>query len=65
MCDCHYHNVVAFRCYGCGARPPRQIRALLKALLIEATRPPRRPGPTRRALAGMVAWARRRRAAAH
>jgi hypothetical protein len=45
MCDCHYHNVVAFRCYGCGARPPRPVRALLKALLAEATRRPRRrPG---------------------
>ena len=59
MCDCHYHNVVAFRCYGCGARPPRRVRAMLRSLLSEATRRPRRPG---RVLARLARRAGRARA---
>jgi hypothetical protein len=26
-CDCEYHNVASFRCFGCGARPPRAVCA--------------------------------------
>ena len=28
-CDCDYHNVASLRCYGCGARPSRRLRALM------------------------------------
>jgi hypothetical protein len=30
-CDCDYHNVASFRCYGCGARPPRAVCARVAA----------------------------------
>ena len=26
-CKCDYHNIATYRCYHCGARPPRRLRA--------------------------------------
>lgn len=30
-CRCQYTNVATFRCYGCGSRPPRELRAAVSA----------------------------------
>jgi hypothetical protein len=30
-CKCAYTNVAAYRCHGCGARPPRRLRAKIQA----------------------------------
>lgn len=30
-CGCHYHNIASFRCYGCGAKPPRAVSARVAA----------------------------------
>ncbi|MDQ4090372.1 MAG: hypothetical protein M3163_08730 [Actinomycetota bacterium] len=27
-CECDYHNIAAYRCYHCGARPPRRLREM-------------------------------------
>jgi|1186.fasta_scaffold19927_2 hypothetical protein len=35
-CDCAYHNVASFRCYGCGARPPRPPRRACAQVVGEA-----------------------------
>ena len=32
MCKCYYTNVAAFRCYCCGARPPRSLRAEMRSI---------------------------------
>lgn len=29
-CDCNYHNVATYRCYCCGSRPPKALRALAR-----------------------------------
>jgi hypothetical protein len=26
-CRCNYSNIAALRCYACGARPPKRLRA--------------------------------------
>ncbi len=31
-CKCNYSNIATYRCYHCGARPPRHLRAELKAV---------------------------------
>lgn len=31
-CKCDYNNIAAYRCYHCGARPPRKLRAEVAAL---------------------------------
>lgn len=31
-CKCDYNNIATYRCYHCGARPPRRLRAELLAL---------------------------------
>jgi hypothetical protein len=28
-CRCDYNNIATYRCYHCGARPPRRLRAEL------------------------------------
>ena len=28
-CPCEYNNIATYRCYACGARPPREVRAFL------------------------------------
>lgn len=28
-CSCDYHNIATFRCYFCGAKPPRELRDLV------------------------------------
>lgn len=33
-CPCDYNNIATYRCYYCGARPPREIRDLLRAIPI-------------------------------
>ena len=30
-CRCSYSNIAAFRCYCCGSRPPRRLRAQVAA----------------------------------
>lgn len=30
-CRCDYNNIATFRCYHCGSRPPRRLRAQLGA----------------------------------
>ncbi len=30
-CPCQYTNVATYRCFGCGARPPRALRASVAA----------------------------------
>ncbi len=30
-CPCQYTNVATYRCYGCGSRPPRALRAVVAA----------------------------------
>jgi hypothetical protein len=30
-CRCSYSNIAAFRCFYCGARPPRRLRAEVAA----------------------------------
>jgi hypothetical protein len=30
-CKCDYNNIATYRCYHCGARPPRTLRAELEA----------------------------------
>jgi hypothetical protein len=32
MCRCCYTNVAAIRCYYCGSRPPRRLRAEIKSI---------------------------------
>ena len=27
-CECDYHNIATYRCYHCGARPPRRLREM-------------------------------------
>lgn len=29
-CKCDYNNIATYRCYHCGARPPRRLRAELR-----------------------------------
>jgi hypothetical protein len=31
-CPCEYNNIATYRCYGCGARPPREVRAFLASI---------------------------------
>ncbi len=31
-CKCDYHNIATYRCYHCGARPPRRLRAEVRAI---------------------------------
>ena len=31
-CKCSYSNIAAYRCYYCGSRPPRSLRAELNAM---------------------------------
>ena len=30
-CRCDYNNIATYRCYHCGARPPRSLQAELRA----------------------------------
>jgi hypothetical protein len=30
-CRCEYTNIASYRCYGCGSRPPRQLRQAVVA----------------------------------
>ena len=30
-CTCNYNNIAALRCFHCGARPPRRLRAEVAA----------------------------------
>jgi len=31
-CKCSYSNIATLRCYHCGARPPRQLRAEVESI---------------------------------
>ena len=31
-CRCDYNNIATYRCYHCGARPPRRLRAEVRAM---------------------------------
>lgn len=31
-CKCNYSNIATFRCYHCGRRPPRQLRAQVESI---------------------------------
>lgn len=33
-CKCDYHNIAAYRCYHCGARPPRSLRARVASMTV-------------------------------
>jgi hypothetical protein len=33
-CKCDYNNVAAYRCFHCGARPPRRLRAQMAAITV-------------------------------
>jgi hypothetical protein len=33
-CPCEYSNVATYRCYGCGSRPPRELRAQVAARVL-------------------------------
>jgi hypothetical protein len=35
-CPCEYTNVATYRCYGCGARPPREVRTFLATVPMPA-----------------------------
>ena len=35
-CPCEYNNIATYRCYACGARPPREVRAFLATVPMPA-----------------------------
>ncbi len=52
-CPCEYNNVATYRCYGCGSRPPREVRDYLRSIPVPALVGPVREGDVReRRIAG-------------
>lgn len=38
-CPCQYSNVATYRCYGCGSRPPRELRQRVAARVATIRQP--------------------------
>lgn len=38
-CRCNYTNIAAYRCYHCGARPPRRLRAEVASMPLPEEEP--------------------------
>jgi len=38
-CRCDYTNIATFRCYHCGSRPPRRLRAQVEGPIVPRPQP--------------------------